>query len=506
MPQSPSVLLLDLLARTDRVCIALAGPEMLVQAEDAGGFVEFRLDSLANPSSLFSPAQGRPALLPDLLAIATCRRTGYGGGFHGSANEQLDVLRQAAQAGCRAVDIEVETAEELGPAALDSLRAAGAAVIVSWHDFNGTPDLAAVYQRLEEFKPDFIKIVPTAQTLTDSLRLVALLRQHSSSGRLVAMSMGQPGVLTRVLGLRYGSAFTFASQEGQAGTAPGQITGSALRNLYRVASITPQTAIYAVTGSPIGASLSPLMHNTAFRAQNMNAVYLSLQTADADELLQAVEQLGIRGLSVTMPLKEAVLPLLATRDKSVDSMRACNTLLRSADGTFFGFNTDVEGIVAPLRTELELQGKRVLVLGAGGAARAAVFGLLDYGAKVYIANRTATRAEALAQESGAEFITADRLTSMIFEVIINATPYGMRGKDLPPPIAPENFQCELFFDLVYNPVETPLMQLAKQRGIRSIPGAAMFVAQGIEQFRLWTGNDAPKLAMLQAVEHALSTA
>ncbi len=499
----------ELRARAGRVCVALSGGQMFQQASDADArchqFVEFRLDSLPRPVAALPQLRDFLAAEPLCTAIATCRRTAFGGGFQGTAEEQIALLLAAADAGCALADIEVETAEELGPAASERLRAAGAAVILSWHDFTRTPDLEAVYGRLAALQPDFVKIVPTAQSLTDSLKLIDLLELHGDDGRLVAMSMGQAGVPTRVLGPRYGSAFTFASPDGQAGTAPGQVAASTLRDLYRMESIGPQTTVYAVAGSPIGASLSPLMHNTAFRAVGMDAVYLPLETADAAELLEVVERIGIRGLSITMPLKEAVLPLLRTRSAEVEQMKACNTLLRQSNGALNGFNTDVAGIVDPLEQRISLGGKRVLVLGAGGAARAAVFGLCNRGAHVSLLNRTAARAEALAQEAGAEVVTRESLASAAFDIIINSTPYGMRGKDVPAPITPAEMNCSLFFDLVYNPLETPLMHAAEQRGIQTVPGAAMFVAQGVEQFRIWTGKQAPEEAMLNAVTAALST-
>ncbi len=469
-------------------------------------FFEFRLDSLADPSGLLSELGGFLATNNEVTAIATCRRGAYGGGFHGSAGQQIKILTQAARSGCQLADIEIETAEELGRAALDDLRAAGAAVILSWHDFSGTPDLEAVRGRMEAFAPDFVKIVPTARSLRDALRVIDLLERHGGDGRLISMSMGQKGVLTRVLGPRFGSAFTFAAPDGGEGTAPGQIALSALRDLYRIDSITAKTAVYAVAGAPIEASLSPLMHNTAFAAADMDPVYLPLETADADELREVIERLAIRGLSITMPLKEAVLPLLSERDGTVERMGACNTLLRRSDGSLAGFNTDMAGIIGPLERRMPLQAKRVLVLGAGGAARAAVFGLRDAGAEVFLLNRTAERAQALAREAGAHVQPRETLRDIHFDIIINSTPYGMRGKDAEPPISKEEMNCDLFFDLVYNPVETPLMRMAMSRGIATIPGVEMFVAQGVRQFDLWAGRLAPHDAMLRAVTDALAGA
>lgn len=493
--------------RAGRVCVALAGETMFAQAEAVAAthrFFEFRLDSLPQPAQALPQLRGVLARHPGMVAVATCRRVAHGGAFRGSAEEQLHILTAAAEAGCALVDAEVETAEELGRPVLDTLRRSGAGVVLSWHDFNGTPELEPVYERLSAFRPDYLKIVPFAQSLTDSLHLIDLLERHSADGRLVAMSMGQKGVFTRVLGPRFGSAFTFAAPDGAEGTAPGQIALSTLRDLYRIDRITPATTVYAVAGNPIGASLSPRMHNTAFAAAGLDAVYLPLETADPQELQRVADRLSIRGLSITMPLKEAILPLLTARSLAVGQMGACNTLLRQPNGTWYGDNTDVAGIVDPLEQHTTLQGKRVLVLGAGGAARAAVFGLRAKGAKVFLLNRTRGRAEALAAVADAQVQPRETLAAAYFDIVINSTPYGMRGKEIAPPITADEMQCDLFFDLVYNPLETPLLRQAQQRGIPVIVGVAMFVEQGVRQFQLWTEQSAPREAMTEAVRSALA--
>ena len=489
-----------------RVCVAVSGDGMMALAAETARtnpFVEFRLDSLEDPSAMLLALRGFLSATDGVTAIATCRRQEFGGDFGGSAQDQIAILREAALAGCAFADIEVETAEELGDGVLTDLRAAGAKVIVSWHDFAATPALEPVFDRMRAFTPDVYKIVPTARTLRDAVRVLDLLQEHGDSGDLVAMSMGFKGVMTRVLGPRFGSLFTFASADGHGGTAPGQIGVSTLRDLYRVESITPQTAIYAVAGEPITGSMSPRMHNTAFTDTGVDAVYLPLETSDVDELREVIERLEVRGLSITMPLKEAVLPLLAFRDRSVEQMAACNTLLRHRDGGLAGFNTDVAGIVEPLARRLALHGARVLVLGAGGAARAAVYGLSDRGANVFLLNRTAERAEVLAAESGAHVQARETLPQTQFDAIVNSTPYGMRGQTMDAPITPAVMNCRVFFDLVYNPVETPLLAAARARGADVIPGYAMFVEQGVRQFEMWTERTAPEGEMLRAVREAL---
>ena len=500
----------DLLpASAGRVCVAVSGEDMIALATQTirtNPFVEFRLDSVTSPVEILPALREFLQQNRSVTTVATCRRKAYGGDFAGDAQEQVAILRQAALAGCRFVDIEVETAEELGQQALQDLRSAGALVLLSWHDFQATPELEPVLDRMRPYAPDVYKIVPTAKTLRDALRLVDLLEKHGSTGNLVAMSMGFKGTLTRVLGPRFGGLFTFASADGHGGTAPGQVSLTTLRDLYRIEAITSKTAIYAVAGEPITGSMSPRMQNTAFAGAKLDAVYLPLETSDATELSEVVERLDIRGLSITMPLKEAVMPLLSFQDRSVEQAGACNTLLRHPDGRLSGYNTDIAGIVGPLSRHVRLDGARVLVLGAGGAARAAVYGLVERGAKVFLLNRTAERAERLAAESGAKVQVREALSRTHFDAIINSTPYGMRNQAMEAPITAAEMNCNVFFDLVYNPLETPLILQARNCDAEIIPGVAMFVEQGARQFALWTERPAPEGEMLRVVREALEQA
>jgi 3-dehydroquinate dehydratase/shikimate dehydrogenase len=493
-------------ASAGHVCVAVSGDGMIALAAETvrtNPFVEFRLDSIVDPAAMLPALRQFLFGNRNVTAVATCRRKAFGGDFEGTAEGQVTILREAALAGCGLVDIEVETAEELGDAALADLRAAGAAVILSWHDFASTPPLEPVLDRMRAFAPDLYKIVPTAQTLQDALQVIDLLQKHGGNGDLVAMSMGFKGMMTRVLGPRFGSVFTFASAEGHGGTAPGQVSLSVLRDLYRVENISSKTAIYAVAGEPITGSMSPRMHNTALADAGIDAVYLPLETSHPEELHEVVARLDIRGLSITMPLKEAVLPLLAFHDRTVEQAGACNTLLRHRDGKLAGFNTDVGGVVGPLARRITLDGARVLVLGAGGAARAAVFGLKERGAEVWLLNRTPSRAELLAAESGSHVQSRETLAQTRFDAIINSTPYGMRNQTMDAPITEAEMNCRVFFDLVYNPIETPLIAAARAHGIEVIPGVAMFVEQGVRQFELWTERTAPEGEMMRAVREAL---
>jgi 3-dehydroquinate dehydratase/shikimate dehydrogenase len=441
---------------------------------------------------------------PDVTAIATCRRKENHGHFAGSLTGELDVLLKAAQAGCQIVDLEVESAEEARPTQLEKfregLRAAGTALLVSFHDFARTRGLDQAARRITAFEPDFVKVVSTAHTLADNLAVLRLIEDRSRSVHVVGIAMGEEGLVSRVLGPRAGAAFTFASLDDGVETAPGQVTARSLRDLYQLERLDAATRIFGVAGNPISHSLSPLMQNTAFRREHVNAVLLPLKVRALADLLTLVVELPMSGVAVTMPLKREVLPHLANMDPLTAKIGACNTLRTGADGKLYGFNTDVPGVVRPLEKRLKLKGARVALLGAGGAARAAAFGLVEQGAEVFIANRTHEHAVALARAARARALKHEQLAKQHFDVLINSTPCGMPGIKQELPIKENELNAGLVFDLVYNPLETPLLKLAKSRGIRVISGLEMFVQQGARQFEIWTGKPAPEAEMLRAVE------
>jgi 3-dehydroquinate dehydratase/shikimate dehydrogenase len=245
------------------------------------------------------------------------------------------------------------------------------------------------------------------------------------------------------------------------------------------------------------------MHNTAFRSAGVNAVMLPLKTRALADLMTLMLELPMSGCAVTMPLKQQVLPHLAHVDPLTERIGACNTLRVGGDLKVQGFNTDVAGIVAPLEQRMKLKGARIAVLGAGGAARAAVFGLVDKGAEVFVINRTHEHAVSLARAAKASAMKHNLLAKYEFDVLINSTPCGMAGSQQALPIAENELNAELIFDMVYNPLETPLIQLAKSRGLPIITGLEMFVQQGVRQFEIWTGKKAPVEEMTRVVRRKL---
>ncbi len=498
--------------RVGKLCIAVQGAtpaELFAHAEAAikdSVFLEFRLDFLSRPAAV-PELKALLARRRDITAIATCRRKPHGGHFTGSLNAELEILLKAAEAGCHIVDLEIESAEQCTRSQLAKFRAglrtAGAALLISSHDFTRTrrPDgLNQTAQRIAAYEPEFVKVVTTARNLADNLAVLQMIEDQSLNSHIVGIAMGEEGLISRVLSPRAGAAFTFASAADGIETAPGQVSARTLLDLYHLEQLDPATRIFGVAGNPIAHSLSPIMHATAFRRENVNAVMLPLKVRNLDDMLTVVRDLPLDGVAVTMPLKQEVLPYLANMDPLTARIGACNTLRTGADGKLYGFNTDVAGVIRPLERRMRLPGARILVLGAGGAARAAVFGLVEHGAEVYVVNRTHERAVALARKAKAHVLKQNALAKQRFDAIINTTPCGMTGIKQQLPLKESELNASLVFDMVYTPIETPLLKLAKARGLAVISGLEMFVQQGARQFEIWTGKPAPEMEMLRVVE------
>jgi len=480
--------------------------ELLLRAERAARestLIELRLDLLKQPELAIQPLRDFLRSSPQTLAIGTCRKATYGGGFKGSVEAQLKLLRDAALAGCALVDMELQSAERLPETALAGLRH-HTNLIVSYHDEETTPALAPRWTRMQAVEADVYKLAVTATLWRHNAEVLRFVETHSGEQTLVAFCMGEMGLTSRILSPRSGSAFTFAALHADEATAPGQPDLATLRQLYHVENLNRATKIYGVLGYPLAHSLSPRMHNAAYRRLGMNAVYLPLAARRPTDVLDHADQIPLSGMSVTHPYKSAFLDRLERIDPIGEAVGAINTVVRS-QGKFYGYNTDVAGIVEPLGQALPLRGARILVIGAGGAARAAVFGLRSRGAHVFILNRTRSKAQALATAAKAKVVNRADLKKLDFHAIVQATPVGQFPKIKESPLTADEIRAEVVFDLVYNPWETALTKLAAAKGARIIHGVEMFVHQGARQFELWTGKPAPIDDMRREVLAALAT-
>ncbi len=248
------------------------------------------------------------------------------------------------------------------------------------------------------------------------------------------------------------------------------------------------TELYCVLGNPVTHSKSPLLHNLAFQTHGINAVYLAFAPRDIGKAVSAIRTLSIRGASITLPFKESVIPFLDRVDDTAGNIGAVNTIVNK-NGVLTGYNTDAEAVADSL-VPLGIAGKNVLILGAGGAARAAAFAITSKGGKVFVSNRTVSRGKALARSVNGSFLELSRIMEMDWEphVIINATSLGMKPNENVLPFPGEFLLPEMIvMDSVYTPVNTCLVQTARKKGCHVVDGLSMFVAQAAAQFFLWTG-------------------
>jgi 3-dehydroquinate dehydratase/shikimate dehydrogenase len=487
-----------------RICAVVAAETASEMAEQIGlalqetPTVELRLDYLRSDAErtkfLKWLAEKR---FGDATFLATCRRLEGGGLFRGSAEAELDWLRAAGKAGCGWCDLEIETVRHLKGRSVSSLGI-GPRVLLSAHDFRRTPGLAELVPSRLRHDAAAIKIAAQANTIADSFKF---LRAISEVNNCVAVPMGEIGLPARILALRAGSLLAYAPVV--TSTAPGQVSLRDLKHLYRAHELNHSTKLFGVIGNPIGHSLSPLLHNTGFITGKLNAVYLPFLVEDMHDFLKAIPELGGRGFSVTLPHKTAILKHLRECDPLAAEIGAVNTVTVHKDGSLFGCNTDYVGVLRSLEKKFRLRDSRVLILGAGGSARAAAFALARAGAHVVICARNPRAAQELARTIQGEAILRQALRTEYFDAILNATPVGMYPHSRISPLEPRELNCRIVMDLIYRPERTQLLQTAAKKGISTVSGVEMFLAQGIAQWELWMKQAAPATAMSKAIRAAL---
>jgi 3-dehydroquinate dehydratase/shikimate dehydrogenase len=490
----------------DKICAVVAAERprsMWAQLERAlrqTRTVELRLDWLLTEKEIHAFLRRVAIKRPRATLIATCRRIEAGGRFRGTIANQLLVLAEAIRAGCSWYDLEIESICKCPPELLDVLLAEGRQ-LASAHFFRANPrNWKSIAAELRRSSPVAIKIAANSSSLADG---VSLLRFAKSNRNVVATPMGDLALPLRCLALREGSALTYAPVE--RATAPGQMSLDVMKNLYRADRISGKTRVYGVIGDPIAHSLSPQMQNAAFHARRMDAVYLPFLVHDLQDFILAIEPLGIRGFSVTLPHKQKILRNLDDCDSLAMDIGAVNTVVVRGAGKLYGYNTDYIGVLRALQQRISLPASRVLILGAGGAARAVAFALARSGAAVCVCARRAREAKRLARAVGGEAVMRGRLREEYFDAIVNATPVGMFPAVEHSPLTSNELNCRLVFDLIYRPIETKLLQLAARRGIETVSGVEMFLAQGAAQWEIWTGERAAITAMRRAVLDALAT-
>lgn len=492
-----------------KICIAMGFPDVeklldRARKEVEGGesFIEFRLDYLPSPEQGLRAIERFLVEFPEVTILATCRRHQNHGKFNGSVEEQIRILESAVKSGARAVDIEIESAENAG-SRLDAFQGR-AWVVLSYHNYDGTPSMEPVLRRMLRVSADAYKVVTTARKPSDINRVLSMAKAHPRTP-LVLLAMGEIGFPTRVLSTAWGGLYTYAAPVASEGTAAGQMCARLLKQLYRVEKFTRAAKVYGVIADPVRHSISPAVHNRAFQARRLDAVYLPflVKPPHLKDFLLLAEKLPISGFSVTIPHKQKILRYLDSVEPLARRIGAVNTVWRKA-GRWRGTNTDAEAVVAPLAKMLKLAKSSVLVVGNGGAARGAAFALTDAGSTVAIVGRNPDRVRALAKITGAEPLLREQLSGREFDALVHATPLGMHGAHEQECFFNDHIPAGLVFDMVYNPHHTVLIQRAGEQGKTIIHGVEMFVQQAVRQFEIWTGESAPRPVMEKAALEAIS--
>lgn len=470
-------------------------------ADSGAELVELRLDYIVRTVNL-------KRLLADKKCpvIVTCRREQDGGNWKGTEQERIILLRSAIAEGVDYVDLEEDIAGGIP-------RFGKTKRIVSYHNFEETPDnLREIHDRCCASDPDVVKIVTMANSARDNLRAMQLIGE--SEVPTVAFCMGDMGIPSRILAGKFGAPFTYASFHQERAFAPGQLSYAAMKDLYRYDAINVDTAVYGVIADPIGHSLSPVIHNTAFKELGLDAVYIPFRVPreELTDFMGMCRQLSIRGLSVTIPHKEDIVPLVTETDNAVDHIGAANTVV--IDGfDRRAYNTDHSAALESINADLSrghdidhLTGRTALVLGAGGVAKAVIHALQTRGTKVVIAARKKERADALAEHFNCESAEWAARHKVRCDLLANCTPVGMHPHvDESPYDGSQLVRSMIVFDTVYNPEQTLLIKQAREKDCHVVTGVDMFVRQAAIQFQLFTGQEPPTDVMRRAIRQSIGT-
>jgi 3-dehydroquinate dehydratase / shikimate dehydrogenase len=472
-------------------------------ASEAGiELAELRVDCLRREPDLKRILKERPTPM-----VFTVRRGADGGLWRGPEEKRQRLMREAIVAGVDFIDVEIDVAREIR-------RFGKTQRIVSYHNMKQTPpDLLSIAQQCEEMDADIVKIAARAHSLADAMKILQVASQMETP--TIAIAMGEIGSFTRVLGAKYGAPFTYANFNVDRSFAPGMLRFDELRRDYFYDEINAETQVYAVIGDPIGQSLSPPIHNSAFRSLGQNKVMVPIPMPGGrlKESLDEVAWLGIKGFSITIPHKQAVLPLLSQADGAVDRTGSCNTMIVKDDGSKVGYNSDYRAAMDSLEAAYggpseggvsPLMGKSVLILGAGGVARPITFGMVRRGAIVTLCNRNDEKATKLAEEANCRSANWTMRASFLPDIVINCTPVGMHPHVDDTPMPPAGFRPGMMvMDTVYHPENTMLLKLARERECKTVSGVDMFIRQAAIQSQLYTDQNPPIELMRDVVRRKL---
>jgi 3-dehydroquinate dehydratase / shikimate dehydrogenase len=476
--------------------------EIREAAKRGAQFIELRLDFLAKAPDFKRLLEEKSCPL-----VATVRRPADGGRFSGTEEERVTLLRQAIVAGFDWVDLETDIIDQVR-------RFKEVKRIVSYHNLREMPhNLEQIYHKMCQQDAEVVKIAVTAHEPSDNLRVLDLLRRAPKP--TVAICTGDMGLPSRILGPYLGAPYTYAAFNKERGIAPGLPSFDEIQHLYYFEHINPKTAVYGVIGDPVGHSLSPLVHNKTFHKLGIDAVYLPFRVSrgELQNFLKSFDRIPVRGYSVTIPHKEMAATLAAVRDDAVTRIQATNTLVRTESG-WCAYNTDAQAardtILQNLPTASDgappsLHSRSVLLLGAGGVAKAIAHALRSSVGMLTIANRTPEKAHRLAEQVDCRAVDWAARHSVFADLVVNCTSVGMHPNTDESPLHHSFLKPGItVFDTIYTPETTLLVKEARARGCHVITGVEMFVRQAALQFNLFTHREAPLDYMRHVIRKALS--
>lgn len=486
------------------LCVVVVGPtvseaqEQVVRGSETGDMLEFRLDLFSFTE--IEEIRGLHALA-SVPVIFSLRSRAQGGAYRFAEAVRLQTIKELGTLHPEYVDLEHDIADgfvrEL-TALFPQIK-----IITSYHDFNATPeDLETLFAKMQNPFAALYKIATMAQTTNDALRLLHFVQQRKE--KVCAFCMGEKGEVTRILGPVYGSALTYCVIDRSQRCAPGQLEAATLIEVYHYHKLSPCTKVLGLIGDPVSQSPGHLTHNQVIRALGLDAVYVKMTVApeELETFLFMARQLGILGLSVTMPLKEAAASFTHSFYPGAQEIGAVNTL-RLDEKTVAGRNTDGCGALEALEETTAIAGKKMVIIGAGGTAKAIASAALQRGAQVVVVNRSAERARRLAAAAGCSWVTLEAFPKVAaegYDVIVNATPIG----DEEHPCLPNLLQGKVAMDVVYKPLETPFLREAKRRGGRVVHGLEMFARQAAKQFSFWFGDKCNEKRVLEILMGVLA--
>jgi 3-dehydroquinate dehydratase/shikimate dehydrogenase len=423
--------------------------------------------------------------------IWTLRSRSQGGQFKGTDEQKYAFLASLLEINPDYIDLDGDTPAEI-ITRLQEQASFHTKWIVSWHDFTHTPgNLEDIFLSLSQHRASFYKIATLANQTIDSLRMLNFVQKYNQQKyiALCGICMGELGEITRILAPVVGSPCTYASFTNEEKVAPGQLSIETLLDAYCFRKLHRETKILGLIGNPVDKSWSRLTHQSICNSHKLSAIYLPflLQDEELPLFFHEIQKLPIKGLSVTMPFKEKVLQWITASH----GLLACNTLLWE-NGEIYGFNTDGIGAIKALQMG-SLQRKKILIIGAGGTARAIAQAAYQAGMQMAILNRTRERAKELANYFDAEWGSLEQFSTFIergYQYIIQATSVGMSPaiENSPVMITEGLMKDTIALDVISSPAETLFIQQVKQQKGQGITGVELFIHQAVEQFKIWFGE------------------